>query len=112
MNVITLIEEDIVKGWDWLVAEATGIYNDLKSIVETALKAFESMVVNDLWGALSAFAGKIEGGIPSLADAETAFLNVVQLLGKSLLSAAQTLGSTLLQSLLGVLSHKAGTAAA
>ena len=117
-NIITVVEEDIKAGWDWVQKEATDIYNTVSPLVAAPLKVFEQVVVQDLWGAAAAFTAKL---IPSLqavnlmaglADLETAFLNTIEHLWPNLLAAAQALGSQLLQIILGLFQTKAAAAAA
>ena len=110
-KLIVLVEEDIAAGWRWLQAEASALYRAVSPLVETALKAFETSVVEGLWGAAAALVQRLTH-VGGLADLETALLNTLSALRAPLLAAAQALGSTLLQSILGLLQAKARPAAA
>ncbi len=105
-DLIALAEHEIAAGWTWVKTEAADIYAALKPLVEAPLKLFESSVVQDLWGAAAAFVTKLLSA-KSLVDLETAFLNTLEHLWPNLLQAAQTLGSVLLQSVLGIFQTKA-----
>lgn len=102
---IALALNEIKAGWTWVKTEAADVYNALKPLVEAPLKLFQQVIVNDLWGAAAAFVQKLMTA-QSLVDLETAFLNTLEHLWPNLLSAAQTLGSALLQSLLGIFQAK------
>jgi hypothetical protein len=100
-DLIQLAEEEISAGWAWVTTEAKGLYDAISPLVAKALSAFEGTVVQQLWSAAAAFVQKVLGAT-SLVDIETAFLNTIGHLWPNLLSAAQVLGSILLQSILGV----------
>jgi hypothetical protein len=116
MDLIKLAEEEIAEGWARVKTEAADIYYALQPIVAAPLKAFTSTVISQLWGAVAAFTAKLEqgllaGGSGFLTNLETAFLNTLEHLWPNLLAAAQTLGSTILQSLLGIFVAKSAQAA-
>ena len=109
MNIITIVEGDLEKGWAWVQSEAVDLYNSISGIIGSALAGFEQVVVQNLWSAAAALVSKLTGSLASgfnLADLETAFLNIIQTVGTNLLAAAQALGSNLLQSILGLLHAK------
>ena len=116
-DLITIAEQDIAAGWKWVKTEAADIYNAIRPLVTTALSTFESVVVNNLWGAAASFITQILASNPLsspktlLTDLETAFLNTLEHLWPNLLSAATALGSVLLQSLLGIFHAKQTQAA-
>jgi hypothetical protein len=117
MPVITFVYDELKKAWGWVKTEATDIYNLLKPLVNPALAAFDGTLVQDLWGAAAAFVSKliptVSGAVPfSLADLETGFLNTLVSFSSALLSAAQTLGSSILQTMLGLFQSKLTTAPA
>ena len=109
--VVTLVEDDLSAGWRWLQAEASALYHAISPLVSSALKAFETSVVQGLWGAAAALARKLPH-VASLAELETALLNTLSALRGPLLAAAQALGSAVLQSILGLLQAKARPAGA
>lgn len=110
MDIIKLAEQELQAGWKWITSSAVVIYRAVEPMALAALKGFEVTVFHDLMGAAAALVGRLAAGMTSLSlpDLETAFLNTVQLLGPQLLVAAQSLGSTLLQSILGLLTAHAG----
>ncbi len=110
-SVILLAEAEIAAGWKWVQTEAAALYHAVSPIVESALKAFERSVAQDLWGAAAALVRRLPH-IASLADLETALLNTLSALRGPLLAAAQALGSAILQSILGLLQAKARPAGA
>lgn len=115
-NIITIIDTDIQAGWAWVQKEAVDLYNAVSPLVAAPLKAFEQVVVQNLWGAAAAFIANLMPALNAvnlqagLADLETAFLNTLGHLWPSLLSAAQALGSQLLQIILGSFQAKAAAA--
>jgi hypothetical protein len=100
--IITLIDEDLEAGWRWVKTEAIDLYKWGEPFVAKALKDFEATLAQNLWGAAASFVSKLTSA-ETLANIETAFLNTVELLSSNLLVAAQTLGSNLLQTILGAL---------
>lgn len=109
-SLIKLAEHDLAAGWAWVKTEAVAAYEWAKPFVEAPLKAFEAVVAQDFWGAAAAFVKDLVN-VKSLVDLETAFLNTVELLGRQILQAAQALGSSLLQTILGMLLQHATPAA-
>lgn len=109
INIVLIAEQEIEAGWKWVQSEASHVYHAVMPIVQEGLSAFETAVVQDLWGAAAAFVKKALS-IGSLADLETAFLNTLQSLGPNLLAAAQSFGSSMLQSTLGLLRAQAAKA--
>lgn len=109
-NIITLVEDDLTQAWQWVQTEALDIYNGISPLISSALKMFESSVVQQLWSAGAALVQKLLAMWPhglNLANLETAFLNTLSALGGNLLPAAISLGSSLLQAFLGLLQAKA-----
>ena len=109
--LIVLVEEDIAAGWRWVQAKASSLYRAVAPIVAGALKAFDTSVVESLWGAAAALVRRLTQAV-SLADLETALLNTLSALRAPLLAAAEALGSTVLQSILGLLQAKVRPAGA
>ena len=110
MNFITIVEDDLAKGWEWVQTAAIDLYHGISPLVTAALTGFESIVNGQLWSAAAALVAKLTGSLATgfnLADLETAFLNIIQTVGTNLLAAAQALGSNLLQAMLGLLHAKA-----
>ncbi len=109
-DFIDIIEDDIEAGWTWLKTEAVSLYDAVSPLWAVPLKAFESGVIQRLWGVAVAVVQKLLSAT-SLADLETGLLNIASRLGGGLLEAAKTLGSALLQATLGILQAKAQPAA-
>lgn len=108
-SFIVILENDIKAGWAWVESTAIDIYNTVSAIVGPAIKAFEQVVIQDLWGAAATLVQKLAAAIGSptaLADIETAFVNIAQTLGGGIYQAAIALGSTALQSILGLIQMK------
>lgn len=108
-SFIVILENDIKAGWQWVQTAAVDVYNVVSGIVSEAWKALDPQVVQDLWGAAVALVQKLYAALQThtaLADLETAFLNIIQTLGGNLLSAAVSLGSTVLQTILGLIQAK------
>jgi hypothetical protein len=100
MSLITILEDDLKAGWNWLKTEAAALYAWGEPIVAAALKTFEQVVVQDLWGAIASFIQKATT-FRTLADAQQAFLMTIELVSRNVFNAAISLGSNLLQTLLG-----------
>lgn len=110
MNIVTLAEEEISAGWTWVKTEAAALYHAVSPIVADALKAFETSVVQTLWGAAAALVQRLMH-ITSLVDLETALMNTLQLVAGPIAKAAESLGSAVLQSILGLLQARVRSAA-
>jgi hypothetical protein len=110
-NIVVILQTDITAGWNWVKSEAVAAYNFLQPKVAPILSTFEGAVEEGLWGAAAALLTKLGGWTGSLADLETALLNVLSDLGGSLLAAAQKLGSALVQTLLGAVNTQLAAAA-
>jgi len=108
-----MIEDDIKAGWHFVETEAVDIYNVLSPLIAAPLKAFEQDVVQALWGAIAGFITKIADVLKAtslkaaLQDLETAFLNTIQLTSQIVFRAAISVGSQILQVILGVFQAKA-----
>jgi hypothetical protein len=109
-DVIALVEEDLAAGWRWVKTEAVAFYDAVSPLIASALAGFEHSVVQALWGAAGALVQRLLH-VTDLADLETALLNTLSSLRNPLLSAAQALGSMVLQSILGLLQVHAKQAA-
>lgn len=108
-NLITLAEEELAAGWQWVQTTAIDLYNGISPVISSALKLFESSVIQQLWSAGAALIQKLLALWPkglNLPNLETAFLNTVSALGGNLLPAAVSLGSSLLQAFLGLIQAK------
>lgn len=114
-SFIVILENDIKAGWNWVQTAAADVYHTVSAIASEAWKLVQPQVIADLWGAAATLVRKLlaaVGGHTSLADLETALLNILQTLGHELYAAAVSLGSTVLQALLGMVQAKAAPPAA
>ena len=99
---IILAEEELAAGWKWVQAEAGALYRAIAPLVADALKTFDRSIIEGLWGAAAALARRLPQ-LRSLAELETALLNTLSGLRGAFLAAAEALGSSVLQSILGLL---------
>jgi hypothetical protein len=114
-SIVVILETDLKAGWQWVQTAALDVYSTVSGIVGEAWKTLEAVVVQDLWGAAVSLVRKLLSAVGShtdLADLETAFLNILQTLGGQLYTAAVSLGSTVLQTILGLIQAKAAPPAA
>lgn len=113
-DFIDIIEDKMEEGWQWVQTTATAIYHAVQPLWNSAVQTFETVVIQNLWGAAANFVQQVVamGRNLNLPDLGTAFLMAVEHLGGPLWAAAQTLGSNLLQATLGLLHIQAGGGAA
>ena len=102
---LATVEADIVKDVHWVEGETGAAMTAIWNVVKPAFLAFEPTVVRDVLGAVTIFLQTAETALlngGNLADLETALLNDLEAEGSLLLKDAQSLGSDILQALIGL----------
>lgn len=102
---LSTVEADIVKDVEWVEGKTETALTDIWNVVKPAFVAFEPTVVSAVLGAVTGFLSTAEQALlngGSLADLETALLNDLEAAGSTLLADAKSLGSDILQALIGM----------
>lgn len=102
---LATVESDIVGEFKVIEGDTESALTAIWNVVKPAFLAFEPTVVQGVLGAISAFLTTVEQSLlngGNLADLETALLNDLEAAGSTLLADAKSLGSDLLQALIGM----------
>jgi len=105
MSFIQTIEHDLEAAGGWLEHEVEGAAEEVWSVVKTVFGAAEATVVNSVVSSAKVFLPTIEKAVLSgttLENLEQMFLQWGEGQGGNLIKDAETIGSTLVQSLLGL----------
>jgi hypothetical protein len=105
MTLLQTIENDLTATGKWLVAEAEVVANDVWDVVKTVFTTTEPAIVNNVVAQLKVFlptvAAQVASGTP-LGDIEQNFVMWALREGKIVLGDIEKLGSTMVQSLIGL----------
>lgn len=100
---IQTVETDLSSAVHWVEGEVDSAFTDIWNTVKPIFINFEPTLVQGVLGGIVAFLGTLsdlKGG--TLADIETALLNDLEAAGSTLFADAQTLGSDIVQALIGL----------
>lgn len=102
---LATVETDIEKDVEWVEGKTETALTAIWNVVKPAFLAFEPTVVQGVLGAIATFLSTAETSLlngGNLADLETALLNDLEAEASVLLDDAKSLGSDILQALIGL----------
>lgn len=104
MSLLQTIESDLTTAWGVIEGDAEQAGLAIWDAAKVVFTKYEPQFISDILAGVTAFLSAASADVKSgaLADIETAFLNDMSATGSVLLADAQSLGSDLLQALIGL----------